>query len=195
MTFDGGAGFAQAIFSHAGFNDATFRGDVRFAGAAFSGTTTFFWATFSGKAIFSGAKFSGDAAFNGAIFSGDAWFLGAKFSGDAGFSGAFFSGKALFYEAIFSGDVDLYQVLFRRLAEFRKAKFEQARRFGPVLAYRGLDLDDIEFTQPVQIEASATGVCCRRARFPGGVQFLLRWARVVLSRSPEHTADREIELD
>ena len=38
----------------------------------------------------------------------------------------------------------------------------------------------MQFTQLVQIEASATGVCCRRARFPGGVQFRLRWAHVVL---------------
>jgi hypothetical protein len=41
-------------------------------------------------------------------------------------------------------------------------------------------LDDVRFAQPVQIEASSTGVCCRRARFHGGVQFQLRWARVVL---------------
>ena len=59
-------------------------------------------------------------------------------------------------------------------------RFEQARQFGPLLVYRGLELDDVQFTQPVQIEASSTGVCCRRARFPGGVQFRLRWARVVL---------------
>ena len=38
----------------------------------------------------------------------------------------------------------------------------------------------MQFAQPVQIEVSTTGVCCRRARFPGGVQFRLRWARVVL---------------
>jgi hypothetical protein len=41
-------------------------------------------------------------------------------------------------------------------------------------------LDEVQFAQPVQIEASSTGVCCRRARFPGGAQFRLRWARVVL---------------
>jgi hypothetical protein len=32
----------------------------------------------------------------------------------------------------------------------------------------------------VQIEASTIGVCCRGARFAGGVEFRLRWARVVL---------------
>jgi hypothetical protein len=43
-----------------------------------------------------------------------------------------------------------------------------------------LILDEVRFAQPVQVEVSSTGVCCRRARFPGGVQFRLRWARVVL---------------
>ncbi len=37
------------------------------------------------------------------------------------------------------------------------------------------------FAQPVQIEASTPGLCCCRGRFPGGVQFRLRWARVVLN--------------
>ena len=32
----------------------------------------------------------------------------------------------------------------------------------------------------MRIEASTTRMCCRRARFPGGVQFRLRWASVVL---------------
>jgi hypothetical protein len=54
------------------------------------------------------------------------------------------------------------------------------REFGPLLAYRGLDLDNAQFDQQVQIEVSTTGLCCRRARFLAGVQFRLRWARVVL---------------
>ena len=69
---------------------------------------------------------------------------------------------------------------FKRDARFDGAMFEQARQFGPLLAYRGLVLDNVQFAQPVRIEVSSTGVCCRRARFPGGVQFRLRWARVVL---------------
>jgi len=63
---------------------------------------------------------------------------------------------------------------------FNFARFEQARHFGPMLADRRLDLDQVQFAQPVQIEVSTTGLCCRRARFPGGVQFRLRWARVIL---------------
>ena len=38
----------------------------------------------------------------------------------------------------------------------------------------------MQFAQPVRIEASTIRMCCRRARFPGGVQFRLRWAGVVL---------------
>jgi len=41
-------------------------------------------------------------------------------------------------------------------------------------------LDSVQFAQPIQIEASTIGMCCRRARFPGGVQFRLRWTAVVL---------------
>ena len=41
-------------------------------------------------------------------------------------------------------------------------------------------MDGVQFAQPVQIEASSCGLCCRRARFLGGVQFRLCWARVVL---------------
>jgi hypothetical protein len=41
-------------------------------------------------------------------------------------------------------------------------------------------LDDAQFAQQVRIEVSCAGLCCRRARFPAGVQFLLRWAKVVL---------------
>jgi hypothetical protein len=44
-------------------------------------------------------------------------------------------------------------------------------------------LDDARFEQPVQIEVSTMGVCCRRAQFSGGVQFLLRWARVELAEA------------
>ena len=38
----------------------------------------------------------------------------------------------------------------------------------------------MRFAQPVRIEVSTIGLCCRRALFPGGAQFRLRWARVVL---------------
>ena len=164
----------------AGFGGATFSGDAWFGGATFSGDAGFGGATFSGDAQFGGATFSGDAEFDGATFSGDARFGGATFSGDARFGGATFSGDARFDGATFSGDAGFGGATFKRRAGFDGVRFEQARQFGPLLAYRGLVLDEVQFAQPVQIEVSSTGVCCRRARFPGGVQFRLRWARVVL---------------
>jgi hypothetical protein len=65
-------------------------------------------------------------------------------------------------------------------AWFTSTTFERARQMGPLLVSRGLDLDHAQFAEPVQIEVSTIGVCCRRARFVGGVQFRLRWARMLL---------------
>jgi hypothetical protein len=179
--FSGRAGFARATFSgYADFERAIFSGRAEFARAAFSGGAYFGGAAFSGYAGFSLATFSGGAYFGVAAFSGDAGFERAAFSGYADFSLATFSGDAEFSGATFSGDAGFGAVTFKHRAGFGGVRFEQARQFGPLLAYRGLVLDDVQFAQPVQIEVSSTGMCCRRARFPGGVQFRLRWARVVL---------------
>ena len=203
VAFDGGAGFNDATFrSDAVFARATFSYDAQFARATFSGISWFSVATFSARAWFSRAAFGAAAQFDGVTFSGDAKFGGATFSGDAGFGGATFkrdaqfggatlSGDAQFGEATFkrdaqfdgatfSGDAGFGGATFKRRAGFAGVRFEQARQFGPLLAYRGLVLDEVQFAQQVQIEVSSTGVCCRRARFAGGVQFRLRWARVVL---------------
>ena len=83
-----------------------------------------------------------------------------------------FQGRAVFDATTFQGE-----------AGFRAAVFEQTPRFGPVLAHIGLDLHDALFVQPVEIEASCTGLWCSGARFPGGVTFRLRWARVWLEDS------------
>jgi hypothetical protein len=190
--FSGAAEFLKATFSgYAEFLRAAFSGDATFVAAAFSGDTRFERATFSGDAKFDGATFSSDADFSYAAFSGAAGFSDAAFSGAAGFSGATFSNLAGFLRTTFSGDAwfgdvafggaaDFAGAAFRGRAEFSNTGFERAREFGPLLAYRGLVLDDADFMQQVRIEVSATGVCCRRARFPAGVQFRLRWARVVL---------------
>ena len=118
--------------------------------------------------------------FGGVTFDGDAWFGGTTFNGAAVFGGATFNGDAGFAGTTFNGDAGSNGATFKRGAGFDGVRFEQARQFGPLLAYRGLVLDGVQFAQPVQIEVSSTGVCCCRARFPGGVQFRLRWARVVL---------------
>jgi uncharacterized protein YjbI with pentapeptide repeats len=179
-TFEGRAGFNRATFEgYAGFSGATFKGVANFR-TTFKGGAGFTGARFEGGAGFNRAAFKVRAKFGGATFKSGAGFTGARFEGDAGFTGARFEGGAEFGGAGFEGGAEFGGATFKGEAQFGGAIFERAQQFGPVLAHRGLNLDGAQFTQPVQIEASTTGMCCRRARFPGGVQFRLRWARVVL---------------
>jgi uncharacterized protein YjbI with pentapeptide repeats len=136
--------------------------------------------TFRRYAIFDGVTFRSYATFREALFQSDAAFNGASFQGNVGFERVIFRGDAEFDEATFQGDAEFGTVFFQGNATFAKVTFEQARHIGPLLAYRGLRFDDVQFAQPVQIEASTIGMCCRRARFAGGVQLRLRWARVLL---------------
>jgi hypothetical protein len=180
VTFSGKATFGQARFSgDVRFSKARFSGDVRFNKAVFEDEATFGRAVFGGNAAFDEATFGGGAWFSKATFGGDAWFAGVAFGGNAWFAEVTFEGNAAFDGATFSGDATFDQARFEGDAWFSMARFEQSRQFGPVLADR-LGLDDVHFTQPVQIEVSATQLRCRRSRFPGGVQFRLRRARVVL---------------
>ena len=180
-TFSGKATFDRATFGgYVRFSKATFNGDVKFNKSVFEDEATFGLAVFRGSVAFDEARFSGGAWFAGAAFGGGAWFAEATFQGTATFDRATFQGTATFDRATFSGDAGFDGTTFKHSAWFDGVRFEQARQIGPLLAYRGLVLDNAQFAQPVQIEVSSTGVCCRRARFPGGVQFRLRWARVVL---------------
>jgi uncharacterized protein YjbI with pentapeptide repeats len=195
-----GVVFDRASFSNAEFIEAAFSGLAMFSSAAFSGYATFRGAAFSGyaefgeatfgdaefgeatfgDAEFGEATFGGNAKFGEATFSGNAKFGEATFSGDAEFGGATFGGNTSFDRAIFKRRAGFDRATFKRHAGFAGARFELSRQFGPILAYRGLVLDNVQFAQPVEIEVSSIGLCCRRSRFPGGVQFRLRWARVVL---------------
>ena len=113
-------------------------------------------------------------------FKGLAWFGGTTFGVDVWFDRAVFRRYADFQRAAFHEDAWFREVTFHGIAAFAGADFRQAQQFGPVLAHRALILDGAYFGRAVQIEASASALCCRRARFPGGVQLRLRWARVVL---------------
>jgi uncharacterized protein YjbI with pentapeptide repeats len=180
VTFEGEAVFREATFHRdAMFDIATFHGDAMFNPATFQGNAGFDVATFQGHAGFNVATFQSDAGFNAATFQGRAVFLRATFH-DTAFRRATFHEPATFTEATFLGDAGFADVEFRHRVRFDRARFERSRKFGPLLAHRGLVLDEVQFAQPVQVEVSTTGMCCRRARFPGGVQFRLRWARVVL---------------
>ncbi|MFF3113557.1 pentapeptide repeat-containing protein, partial [Kitasatospora sp. NPDC057904] len=144
-------------------------GNASFSRARFTGNAWFGGARFTGNAWFGGARFTGSARFNVTRFTGNAWFNEARFTGEASFNAARFTGDARFDDAV-----------FRAHGIFVGAWFEQTRQFGPLLAHRELVLDEAQFLQPVQIEVSTIKLSCRRARFPGGVQLRLRWARVVL---------------
>src|SRR5262245_38284784 len=187
-TFEGDAEFARTTFQNTVWTAAIFQHGADFTRATFQASAWFAEATFQhaagfARAIFLGATFQGGAWFHNVTFQCDASFTRATFQNGAWFTGATFQHAAQFDGATFKGDADFADVEFRRKALFVRAGFDGTRRFGPLLAHRGLVLDDAQFEQPVQIELSTVGVCCRRARFPAGVQFRLRWARLVLDET------------
>jgi hypothetical protein len=174
--------FERAVFqSGAGFKGVAFQGDAGFERATFEpGDTRFDGATFQGGASFDGATFQDVTVFDRAVFHGFALFRLATFESDALFGQATFKSDAVFEQATFGRDAMFSGATFQGMAWLNEATFERARQVGPLLAYRGLRLDAAQFAQPVQIEVSTIGVCCRRAQFAGGLQFRLRWARVLL---------------
>ena len=182
----------QTVFDTSRFDAAIFEGDIdfeqvifkraaRFRSAIFRGEANFGRVHFGAIADFTGATFEQSTWFDEAVFHKNALFSGAKFLGtEAYFGNATFQGRSFFTEANFLSASGFIEVIFRYNAQFDEVVFERAEQFGPILAYRGLDLDGIQFSQPVEIEVSSMGFCCRRARFKGGAQFLLRWSCIVL---------------
>jgi hypothetical protein len=170
---------------------ATFKGGPGFYGTVFEGTARFFGATFEGTASFGGATFQGDAAFHGATFEGTAAFHGATFEGAAGFDGVTFKGEARFVQACFQRNAEFDWTTFHGDAWFNRARvnydayflgatFQRARQLGPMLVRKGLLLDGAVFHERAHIEVSAAALCCRRTRFPAGVNLRVRWAQVAL---------------
>jgi uncharacterized protein YjbI with pentapeptide repeats len=179
-TFQGYAGFIGATFQDgAWFVEATFQDGAEFGGATFGGVF-FAGATFQAGAGFGGATFQTYAGFSGATFQGRTVFVEATFQDSAVFGQATFQDSAEFDGATFQGDAEFDGATFQGDARFHGAMFERTQQFGPLLAHRELNLDVVQFAQPVRIEASTPSLCCRQAQFPGGVQFRLRWADVVL---------------
>jgi Pentapeptide repeats (9 copies) len=194
-TFQGDARFNSVAFQqHSSFFKATFQTTTVFAGVAFQAGAEFSETTFHGlaafyhtifqskhsSAMFRKATFKGDAVFRTVAFEGDAWFDDATFQGDAMFEEATFQGGAAFHDATFQDYAGFGGMTFQGYAGFDGATFEKEQKVGPLLAYRGLGLDEVQFAQPAQIEASTIWVHCRRAQFVGGVQLRLRWAWVLL---------------
>jgi uncharacterized protein YjbI with pentapeptide repeats len=180
-SFQGGITFNKASFQgDTTFGEVSFQGMAGFDEASFQGVAWFGGASFQDVASFDGASFRDDVTFEGTSFRDDATFEGTSFQGDATFTPVTFQGEAWFTGASFQGEAEFGGASFEHDVTFDRARFERAEQLGPLLAYRGLVLDRVQFTRPVQIEAAAIGVCCRGAGFPGGVQFRLRWARVAL---------------
>jgi uncharacterized protein YjbI with pentapeptide repeats len=180
-TFQDGAWFSGATFQgHAGFTEAAFQGAAAFQRATFRYGTGFSRATFDDFASFPMATFQDIAWFSEATFRLEAEFTAATFQHVARFSDATFQDNARFLRVTFQDTAEFDGVVFQGNVDFRGAIFERTQSIGPLLSHRGLNLDDARFAQPVQIAASMIGLCCRRARFAGGVQLRLRWAHVLL---------------
>jgi pentapeptide repeat protein len=145
----------------------SFQGDARFGGVSFQGDAWFNLADFNGKAWFDSVSFQGNAEFNSVSFRGDAWFRGASFRGGARFNEVSFKSYAEFSAASFRGLVMFEGTRFHSDAAFDEAMFEEPLNLGRFQVGGWLRLDRITFTEPVQVEATATGLSCRRHPLPG----------------------------
>ncbi len=181
VIFSGDTGFENATFEdYTDFTNAKFEASILFQSTNFKDRANFDGATFKGDTGFWETTFGDNAQFNVVSFRGETWFERATFQGSAQFEDATFQCDVLFGSATFQGVTNFAGTIMRRKADFTAASFEHAPQLGPILAFRGLDLNDVHFSEPVTIEVSTPDLRCRWARFSGGVQFRLRWARVVL---------------
>jgi uncharacterized protein YjbI with pentapeptide repeats len=194
-TFQGKAEFDLVGFEGAWFSRAAFEGDAVFDGAdiernavfdgvTFQGDAGFLEVTFKGEAGFRGATFQDNVRFAEAAFEHTAGFDAATFEGHAGFNGATFEGDAVFTEATFKGDAVFTWATIKREAVFDGATFQgEVPTLGPVTVEGRLDLDRVQFASAVRIDADASALTCRRARFDGGVRLEIRRATIRLDDS------------
>jgi uncharacterized protein YjbI with pentapeptide repeats len=184
-SFEDKAIFGEAVFhQRAQFNTATFQRNTSFVRATFEDVAWFLRATFQGPAVFLWVIFRKEARFDQASFQSVAEFGMATFEGPAGFPDATFLGNAVgFSRASFEDEVWFYKASFQSNALFIMATFAEARSFGLLIVRKQLVLDGAVFQQRIQIDAVAGAVCCRRAQFPAGVHFRLRWANITLEEA------------
>ena len=169
-TFEGAAEFRDVTFHPVIFSRATFKDTAGFREVGFNGDAGFERVTFEDTASFGYyTVFRREAKFNQTMFKGSVWF------GTAGFAR-----RAEFHQVTFGGEAEFGDTTFTGQAEFHHATFEEARQLGPVRAGTSLELDGATFRQRIQIEVDVPTLSCRNSRFLAGVQFRLRWARVVL---------------
>jgi uncharacterized protein YjbI with pentapeptide repeats len=191
-TFVDPVSFAEVRFGSVNFRGATFKREARFDSARFDNPAEFACATFEGNASFKGAVFrckpnfehieraSSDARDRPGEVSFRKWadFRDTIFQSGANFGGTRFEGRARFGGAIFG--VSSVTAGDKPLVSFAGARFEQARTFGPVLAFGRLSLDRATFEGPVRIAISARDVSGVTTQFMGRTTIELRWAAVDL---------------
>jgi uncharacterized protein YjbI with pentapeptide repeats len=168
--FLGDAEFSKAEFSgEALFHGAKFSGYAKFSETAFSGDAWFSEADFRQEAEFSGANFRGNVEFRRAEFSKIARFRKATFLGDAEFSECKFRDNAGFGSAKFSEDAQFSKAEFSKDVMFHTTTFDKAQRLGPWTVGGQLGLDQANFADRLELEATAESILCRRTRFNAGV--------------------------
>jgi hypothetical protein len=151
VTFEAAARFEMAEFGVTDFCGADFEAVAGFQEATFAGDVQFPETTFHAEADFDEADFDHDADFDDATFGGPANFRGAEFSGDArvleddctfervafedvanfrnstfrtaDFADARFEARAMFEESAFGDDVTVAGATFADEADFDETRF------------------------------------------------------------------------
>lgn len=192
VMFRGFTSFDASTFrGSANFNAANFQQDASFVGVRFLSETFFLATNFYDQVNFDESIFADEAKFDSAIFGGETWFDYAKFKRNASFSLAKFFNRASFCDmrarfgvylkgAAFHQDVYLNDSIIRGWLILDDARFESAAHIGPVLALGGISLDRAHFHRNEHLELSTPILSCQRVLFREGVQFRLRWAKVIL---------------
>lgn len=202
-TFAAGASFYETTFDGVTFESAEFDGEASFERAEFAERCAFDSATFERGAHFErcrfgcrasfgdGAGFGGVAAFDEASFTATAWFVEAVFGGPASFARTKFSDLAVFADATFAAnvsfssadlaaDLDLAGARVSGSTTFRRARFRDVRRVGPMVLDGELSLALATFDEIVRIEAIAPAITADGAVFRAGVDLLVRGAEITV---------------
>ena len=176
------------------FGDATFDGDPDFEGGDLQRHANFGGATFKRRGsnslgqrsatrlcsmrrhsaaapISPGRPSTATPISTGRCSAAPGQFARTTFDGDADFSWATFNDYAGFRDATFCVGAGFDDATFKRLRGVRPRQVRGSSPVRPPTGPPGAGAGRREFVQPVQIEVSTTGVCCRQARFPGGAQF------------------------
>jgi uncharacterized protein YjbI with pentapeptide repeats len=161
--------YSGQTLADADFRGHVFEGRADFSGCVFTTRPDFSGAVFKGRVFFTGAVFEQGADFHEATFEGFADFNGVRITGEARLTGAAFPTGVMFGNALIDGALRL-----------DRTDCGQVSLVGPLRA-TSVDLRLSVFHRRVRLEATSREIHCDRARFPGGVQFLVNGADIYLS--------------